>query len=837
MGGKLGGEARGATAHDAGASTGLHLAAAGLGLLAGVALQLRQADVWPLTGYLALAGIALPMLLAAIRCRRRLALRCCAAPALLMLGFALTGTHACWRLADALDPGLEGADVQLVGVVANLPQANSSGVRFQFEVESARLAGRALRSGVPPLLAIGWYRGWNDEAALADPAEGLHAGQRWRFTARLRMPHGSLNPEGFDYELWLFEQGLRATGYVRATDGDAPKLLDEAAGYRIERLRQRVRDAIDTRVHEARAAGVLTALAVGDQAAIDREGWDLFRNTGIAHLVSISGLHVTMFAWLAGALIGLAWRRSTRLMLLWPTPAAARWGGVLAAWAYAVFSGWGVPSQRTVWMLATAALLQSGSRRWPWPLVLLAAGVVVAAVDPWALLQPGFWLSFCAVGLLMASAPVWPRQKPSATAPPAGPPWRRLISTAGHAGREVLRTQAVATLGLTPLTLVFFQQLSIVGFVANLVAIPLVTLLITPLALLGILAPPLWLLGAWLVHGFTAWLAWLAAWPGAVWTVPVAPGWAQALGLLGGALAIMPLPWRLRLLAVPLVLPLMWPARTLPGDGEFELIAADVGQGTAVLLRTRSHLLVFDSGPQYSRENDAGQRVLVPLLRARGEKRIDRLILSHSDTDHIGGAASLMQALPTAELWSSLPLDHRLLPMAASATRCAAGQHWQWDGVQFELLHPRPEGYGLPGVKPNALSCVLRVRGAQHSALLTGDVEKEGEAQMIASYGAAGLRSELLVAPHHGSRTSSTAAFLDAVHPDLAIFQAGYRNRFGHPAPDVLVRYRERGIRVLTSPACGALVFAPVDAPQRTICERVAVRRYWHHRLPPDATD
>jgi competence protein ComEC len=286
---------------------------------------------------------------------------------------------------------------------------------------------------------------------------------------------------------------MGAGGYVRATPNSPPVKLTESAGHPVERLRQSLRDAIRVRVADPAAAGVLAALAIGDQAAIERDGWDLFRVTRVAHLMSISGLHITMFAWLAGGLIGRLWRLHPRLPLVLPAPLAARWGGLVAAAGYSLLASWGVPAQRTVWMLAVVALLRSGGLRWPLPAVLLAAAVAVTLVDPWAMLQPGFWLSFVAVALLVASEPVHSLR-------PQAAGWRgRLQVVLGGA----LRTQAVATVGLAPLSLVFFQQVSLVGFLANVVAIPLVTLVITPLAFLGLLLPPLWLLAAGLVQGLT----------------------------------------------------------------------------------------------------------------------------------------------------------------------------------------------------------------------------------------------------------------------------------------------------------------------------------------------
>ena len=799
------------------------LAVLALAWLAGVGAQLHQAQAWADARYLMLlagAGVALPL---ALRCwgRQPWSGAALALSAAVLAGFGTTGLHATLRLADALPPALEGRDIAVTGVVASLPQAGDAGWRFRFEVEDASAQGLVVQ--VPHTISLGWYRGAHEDAALLQPGVDLRAGQRWRFTVRLRQPHGNANPHGFDYELYLFEQGVRATGTVR--DAPPPQLLHDAAGYPVDRLRQQVRDAIALHVADAQAAGILAALAVGDQAAIARDDWDLFRATGVAHLMSISGLHVTMFAWLAGIAVGWAWRRSTRAMLWLPAPLAARWGGVAAAAAYALFAGWGVPAQRTLLMLAVVTLLQSLGRHWPWPMVLLAAAVAVTLADPWALLQPGFWLSFMAVGLLMSSAGAG-LGGARASAPEGAA--RAALGRTWMALRGGLRTQVVATVGLTPLTLVFFQQVSLVGFVANLVAIPLVTLLITPLALLGALAAPLWQLAAWATQGLVAALAWLAQWPWAVWSVPAAPAWAQLAALLAALLLVLPLPWQLRLLAIPLALPLLLPPRALPAEGAFGVVAADVGQGNAVLVRTRGHLLVYDAGPQYTRDSDAGQRVLVPLLRALGETRIDTLMLSHRDTDHVGGAAALLGALPVAQLRSSLEDGHALVAgRAGESLRCEAGQLWEWDGVAFEVLAPRAAQYGRER-KPNALSCVLRVQGRHSSLLLAGDIEAEQELALVAAYGKA-LASDWLLVPHHGSRTSSTAALLDAVRPRLAIVQAGYRNRFGHPADDVLARYRERGIALRISPDCGAwLHSAEADAP-REGCWRDAARRYWHH--------
>jgi competence protein ComEC len=824
------------------AAAGTAWAAVALAWLLGVALQLQQAALWPAWMIGALFALAAIAALAAWRLHRTghalWMVGVTLGLATLMLAFASTAGRAQWRMSQTLPPALEGQDLQVTGVVASLPRQSVIGTRFEFDVEAALWQGRPVR--LPPRLSLGWYRGFDDDALLAAPAAALRVGERWRFTVRLRQPHGLMNPHGFDLELWLFERGLRASGTVRAplnappasTSALAPQHLADAAGYPVQRLRQRLRDALFAAVPESATAGVLAALVVGDQAAIEREDWDLYRQTGVAHLMSISGLHVTMFAWLAAAIVSALWRRSPRLALACPTPMAARWGGLLAALAYAVLAGWGVPAQRTVGMIALVVMVRSAGLRWPLHAVLLAAAVAVTLADPWALLQPGFWLSFVAVALLVASEPGASAAMGASTSTSR---LRRAWTGLGRAVGRGLRTQAVATAGLAPLTLVFFQQLSLVGFVANLVAIPVITLGVVPLALLGTLYSPLWTLAAAGVQALDGVLRALAAWPGAVWVAAAAPPWVMAAGLLGGVLAVLPLPWRARLLALPLVLPLLAPPMARPPAGQFELLAADVGQGTAVLVRTRSHLLVYDTGPPFSPEADAGERVLLPLLQARGEWRVDHLVLSHGDADHIGGAASLLQGLPVAAVSSSLPADHVLLATGVPHSRCLAGQRWQWDGVQFEFLHPLPTDHDS-AQKTNALSCVLRVQAAAgpdgappRSALLTGDIEAAQEAALVQRLGS-GLHSTVLLVPHHGSRTSSTPDWLIAVAPQVAVVQAAYRSRFGHPATDVLSRYARYGIALERSDVCGAW-FWPADGPPQ--CERQVARRYWHHQPLP----
>ncbi len=788
-----------------------HWAGLGLAWLLGHGLVQQQAQLAGPGVYLGLAPLAVGLWLLRTRRGPRLGLLQMLL-ALTLLAYAHAGLRAELRLAERLDPAWEGRDLQLRGRIASLPQpllghGGVPGWRFEFELEAARdpvpgaLAPR-LGQALPRRLLLSWY---------AQPGHALaafRAGERWQLLARLRQPSGLLNPQGQDYELQLFEQGLRATGLVR------PQGLQRlAAGpdWLIDGWRQDLRDAIHARVPDASAAGVIAGLSLGDQAAIRAEDWALFRATGVIHLMSISGLHITMFAWAAAALLGGLWRRWPAACLRLPAPSVALWGGAAAALVYALFSGWGVPAQRTVWMLLALALLRHSGLRWPWPLTLLACACLVVTLDPWALLQPGFWLSFAAVALLFAGDPQ----------PRAGLPDQALA---------LLRHQWALGLGLAPLSLLFFQQFSAIGLLANLLAIPWVSWLLTPLALLGALLPWAWDLAAWALQGLMAVLRVFAAWPGGLWQLPATPLWLLPLGLLGALLAALPWPWLLRAGGLLMLLPLLWPAPARLPPGVLAVLVADVGQGGAVLLRTRHHSLLYDAGPRYTPLADAGSRVLLPLLRAQGVQRLDRLLLSHRDQDHVGGAASLLKGLPVAVLQGSLEPGHALWAPGRPLQRCERGRSWVWDGVRFELLHPDAQDYGS-AARPNALSCVLRVEAQGRVLLLTGDIEAAQEALLLQRLSAAALRAEWLLLPHHGSQSSSSPAFLAAVQPRLALAQAGYRNRFGHPALPVRQRLQAQGIALLSSADCGAWAWRSDRA--EGVCERVQSRRYWHRAPPP----
>ena len=854
------------------------------GLLLGTAWQLQQAVLWPAFAYMGCLALGLlwsAALLLRPPARSAVAdrLLCLAAAAVLALG--QVGWRADLQMRTVLAPALEGVDLVLEGTVVAMPLPIAIGQRFRIAVTGAQMQGQAV--AVPPLVDLAWYRNRSsaDDAADAPELPRLSAGQRWRLPVRLRAPHGSANPHGFDYELWMWDQSVQATGYVRMPrqpDAPLPQLLASTAEYPVEQLRQRVRDAMVQRLspeaalpssEQARIAGVLVALVTGEQRAIDRDDWRVFRITGVAHLMAISGLHITLFAWVARAVLGWAWRRSARLCLWLPAPRVALVGGVLCSLAYAVFSGWGIPAQRTVLMLAVVVALRLSGRQWPWTVTWLLACACVVLVQPTALLQAGFWLSFLAVGILFASDVSQLARADTG-----------LRQVTWGAMRRLLREQGIVTVAITPLSLLLFGQLSVVGLLANLLAIPWVTWVVTPLALLGVAVPALWDAAALAMRPLMAGLQWFASWPHAALWLPVAPWWAAVAAVLGGVWLALPQPWRLRCLGLPLLLPALWWQPLRPAPGQFSVLVLDVGQGQAVLVQTAQHSLLYDAGPSYGPGSNAGDRVVVPALRAVGAQatasgRLDMLVLSHADTDHTGGAAAVHEQLRPVQAMGSLLASERAhlgLAQLQPWTDCVAGMAWDWDGVQFSVLHPfrvLPEQAstadaagagrrGRDGLRSgNSSSCVLRVQAAPAAqvapaasadsaaatpsgavALLVGDLEAPQERALLHAHAEqAGapthaLRADFLLVPHHGSNTSSSVGFLAAVQARWALVQSGYRNRFNHPTPKIVQRYVDARIPLTSTVHCGAAWWRS-DQPQALQCQRWQRRRYWQHQLAP----
>jgi competence protein ComEC len=722
---------------------------------------------------------------------KRLALVACFA-----IGFLWAAGWANWRMADRLAPELEGRDIAVVGVVASLPAASERSVRFEFDIESTPGGER-----LPRKVLVSWYRTAVTEEAPALLASSVHPGERWLLTLRLRRPHGLVNPHGFDYEAWLLERGVGATGYVRSRSEQ--RRLGERNSFadRIEQARELVRDRFLAVLGPTPAAGILAALAVGEQRAISSEEWQLFNRTGVTHLMSISGLHVTLVSGLAAWLVAFGWRRVPALALRLPARKAAAIAAIVGALGYTLLAGFGVPAQRTFWMVTiVAAALWSGQIASPWRTLSLALAVIVF-FDPWAMLAPGLWLSFGAVLLIFYGASGW--------------------STPGSRLWQWGRVQWGITIGLAPAALLLFGQVSVAGPIANAVAIPVVSVVVTPLALLAAVVPvdALLHLSAWLVEVLLQFLEWCAALPGAQWQQHVPALWTVALALAGAGWLLAPrgVPWRANGLALMAPAFCLQPAAPLPG--ELWLTTFDVGQGLAVMARTSTRTLLYDAGPAWAPESDSGSRVLLPAMRGAGLEKLDLVVLSHEDSDHIGGALSVLESFEVDALTSSLAAGHPLRGMVATPRRCASGESWQWDGVRFEFLNPLPAGPS----KRNDLSCVLRIATEGGAVLLTGDIERAGEKVLLSS----DVRSEVVLVPHHGSRTSSTPEFVAAVAPRWAVVAAGYRNRFGHPHADVVGRYERAGARIARTDRDGAVSVSLTAAGIEVVSERHRRGRYW----------
>jgi competence protein ComEC len=726
----------------------------------------------------------------------------CAAAA----GFLWAAACAHWRLADHLPPEWESRDIVVTGVISGLPQVYDRSVRFEFDVEQVLTP----EARVPERIVLSWWgRGARDGGPLQLPE--VHAGERWQLTVRLKRPHGLANPQSFDYEAWLLERGIRATGYVRPKSQS--RRLDVATPgivYRLEALRERLRGRILVALGEAPAAGVIVALAMGDQRAIPPEQWQTFTRTGVNHLMSISGLHVTMLSGLAFALANLLWRRSARLTLALPAVKAAAVIGFVVALAYALLAGFAVPAQRTVFMLAVVAIALWTGRIAAAAPVLALALFAVLVIDPWAVNAPGFWLSFGAVAVIMWVSVNRLRQ----------PHW---LVTWG-------RVQWAVTLALVPPLLAMFQQVSLVSPLANALAIPLVSFVVVPPALAGMLLPvdaPLHF-AQWVMAGCLHLLEWLSRWPEAAWQQHAPPAWTVVAGLGGTLWLLLPRGFPARWIGAIAFLPLFLVVPAPPPEGALRLTVLDVGQGLAVVAQTRHHALLFDTGPGFGPGADSGSRVIVPFLRATGIRRLDTLVISHDDADHTGGALSVLQALPVDNLLTSLPDLDPLLLLGPEEQRCMAGQAWAWDGVSFEMLYPDAATRDAEKLKDNERSCVLKITTAAGSVLIPADIERRGE-QRLLSMAADKLSADVLIAPHQGSRTSSSQDFVNAVAPRLVIFPVGYRNPFRHPHPEVVARYAALGSAAARTDQGGAIsVQLQAGKLPVVIRHRDHYLRYWH---------
>jgi len=742
-------------------------------------------------------------------------------------GVAVGFCWAAWLAHGALSSQLasvdEGRDFTVVGTIDNLPYRFAQGVRFNFAVERV-LDGRGETRNtmpgpapVPPRIALSWYSGFRDQVTEVGDVQ---PGERWQLTVRLQRPHGNANEYGFDYEAWLLEQGVRATGYVRPNHGN--RRLDSfvfSARNLVEHSRAVLRARILAALPGKPYAGVIVALVVGDQRGIDQADWKVFTNTGIGHLVSISGLHITMVAGLFALIAFTLWRHSfftrAQLPLVLPAQKVAALVGAAVAFLYVLLAGFGVPAQRTLYMLIVVAVALWLNRIASVSHVLCTALGVVVLLDPWAVLWPGFWLSFGAVAVILYSTVGRTTRRPAGRAQGAEDtsqdvhPGQTAVARFWAALRVGAHTQYAVTLGLVPLTMLLFAQVSVISPLANAVAIPLISLVVTPLALVGSMLPltlASFVLGV--AHALVEWLTiclqWFSGLRYAVWRAPTPPLWLFCWAMFGTLWLLAPRGWPVRWLGLATWIPLLAAEPSHPEPGRMTVTAFDVGQGMALLIETSHHRLLYDAGPSYGTDINAGNRVILPYLRARGIPSLDGMIVSHSDADHSGGALSVMDGLPVDWVLGSLQPNHPIMAAARRHLQCAAGQAWTWDGVRFEILHPLTASYADHTLKPNARGCTLKITAGGKSMLLAGDIEALQEEQLV-SRDRERLRADVLLVPHHGSGTSSTAEFLKSVSPQAAIFQVGYRNRYQHPKKEVYERYGELRIQRLRTDQLGAL--------------------------------
>ncbi len=743
-----------------------------LGLLFGV----FAACALPVLPEIAVASSLLVIAIATVFIRWRWA----SATAGVLFGVAWLFLSAIWSLQARLPLSLEGSDVDASVVVVGLPEKGERDWRFQARV----VASKSLPVGTR--LRLSWYQ----------PAPDVVPGMRIVATLRLRRPRGLINPGGFDFERYALTERIGAVGYIRHGD------IGEVHGRDgvLDRLRARIAARIDAQVSNSTIASLLRALAIGDVRGLKDADWDVLRATGTGHLIAISGLHVGLVAAVGAWLFALLYRLLPRLGLHWPRPQAMAVGALITASSYALLAGLGVPVLRTLLMIAVALSARLLRRRVRSVDALLLAAFVIVLIDPLSVLGAGFWLSFVGVAFLLFA-----------------------MTGSETSWRGLWRAQVAMSVGLLPIGAWWFAQTSIIGFVANLFAVPWITFVIVPLLLVAMLfdavvgSSVLYALPSSLLSPLWSALEYAAGTSHAQWHFAQFSGFAFALALVGAAWALLPRAVPMRWLGLLLFLPLIAPQRDELGENEFVVTAFDVGQGLSVLVRTREHALLFDSGARRSAEFNLGDAVVVPSLRALDVDQLDQLMTSHLDDDHDGGRASVLTAYPAAV--ESVGID------SDPAPRCIAGSHWTWDGVRFEVLHPPLH---FPDIG-NDSSCVLRIASAHGSALIPGDIGALIE-QRLAREQAEAIDVDLVIAAHHGSKNSSSPEFIAATSPATVVFARGYRNPFGHPHPRVATDWQAAGVVLRDTALDGAVTMRFEENGRAIHRARAESRVFWRER-------
>lgn len=730
------------------------------------------------------------------------------------------------HLIHQLPETIEGEAITVVGTISSLPEQQESKeeekipdlwqtqddcIHFEFDIQKTipetlwKKPGKVrLRLNLPP---------FNNRYQFNN---SYQIGDLWQFTIKLKKPHRYANPGSFDKERHFFANRWVAEGSV--VDNAAKVLIhrDLKSNFinrSIDRLRSRIHDSIFHFLAQSPYAGILSALILGSKDGISKEQWAIFRDTGTAHLMAISGLHVGLIAGAIFTFVIFIYRFLPLYFYRVPAPIVAAYSAIFGSLFYALLAGFSIPTQRSVIMIATFMLGIILRRQISaWHSYFFALGLILL-FDPLAILSSGFWLSFSAVGVIMFG--MRGRLFASSSKRTSGLWWR------------FGRTQWVAFLGLIPISLAIFQQTSLVSPLANIISIPVVSLGVVPFALLGGILLPFWTsCGLFLltIAENVMKILWpflnvCGHFPKATWILASLSLHELLLAFGGILLLLMPTGFPGRKLGLIALLPLFFIKPTTPELNQFQFTLLDVGQGLACVIETKNHVLIFDTGPKLNAEFDTGERVVIPYLATRNRSKIDTLILSHGDNDHVGGLKSIMNKIPVEKIISSE------LHLAPQAELCYAGQKWVWDGVEFEMLHPNT----TKTRKRNDHSCVLRVQSGPHAVLLTGDIETPSE-QIMLHRMRDKLSAEILLVPHHGSRTSSSKEFIQAVNPIYALFPVGYRNSYGHPKPDIVERYREHGAILLDSVKDGAITFmVDKDKISKPVSYRRVYANFWNN--------
>lgn len=673
--------------------------------------------------------------------------------------------YYCHKLLSwTIDPSLEGKPLFITGTIVSLVQKNNLAQHFIFKTESIN------NQTVRVTLKL-------SSNLINKP---IYPGDQWQWMVALVKPHGNLNPGGFDLEKWYFINHIRATGKVVESS-----MNKRIATRRISfnTIRQFIYSKLNALLKNEAHYGVLSALIIGDHSNLTELENTVFRQTGTAHLMAISGLHVGLVSagcfFLAKLLLGFF----PNVFLYIPRQRLSAVFALIGAVLYCGLAGFSFSTQRSLIMLICALM-----RYWlPWKMSMLdamsMAFVLVLIIHPLAILDAGFWLSFMSVAIL-AYGIVYQESKKGF--------WDKWG-----------RAQWVCSIGLFPITSWYFQQIPLLGFFANLVAIPWVSFIVVPLAFLGIgllffssLLSLMVIKIALFSFSLLFHLLQSLSQNHFVFFQSIPQLWILLCCMGGVLLLLSSLKMKHRFLGFLLFIPFIFVSREKLQLGESSIHILDVGQGLGIVVQTKNHVLIFDTGAKMNEQHDAGKDVIVPFLRYKGIRHIDKMVLSHGDNDHIGGARSILAQFKVGSILTSAPQKISVFPTRL----CRAGQQWDWDGLHFQILNPTD----YIAQQGNNASCVLKLSGAQKSVLFTADIEESTEKRLTALYGNQ-LRSTVLIVPHHGSKTSSHLAFLNWVKPKIAVFSYGYRNRYHHPSMSVVQRYSERGVRSLHTVSGGAI--------------------------------